>query len=256
MKNSLERWKTQEREQVFPIGVERSQVEREKAVVESKLAKVTDELGMTKSKLFIQTDQKASTDKAYGQLQLDFDNAQMNQRELELELAALREELEVKESFIMASQKPDTGTQFTRQDSLNSSQVQSSSGHYLSNYTDGRQRGDLKEKLGEILGNSGVQSGRQKASSGFGKELALEVKGSGVIGVSKDRPYDGTTVDLGNTEGRTEDIKNKLPESQKKLMNEIMQDNLGGFDLEAPDQVSFFLGWESKFFRGVNLAVG
>jgi hypothetical protein len=40
-------------------GVERSQVEREKGIVESKLAKVTDELGMTKSKLFVQTDQKA-----------------------------------------------------------------------------------------------------------------------------------------------------------------------------------------------------
>lgn len=41
------------------IGVERSQVERDKGVVESKLAKVTDELSMTKSKLFIQIDQKA-----------------------------------------------------------------------------------------------------------------------------------------------------------------------------------------------------
>jgi hypothetical protein len=216
----LERWKSQEREPVLPIGVERSQVEREKAVVESKLVKVTDELGMTKSKLFIQTDQKASTDKAYGQLQLDFDNAQMNQRELEMELAALRDELEVKESFIMASQKPDTGTQFTRQDSLNSSQVLSSSGHYLSNYTDGRQRGDLKEKLGEILGDSGVQNGRRKAGSGVGKELGLEVKGSGVSG---DRPYDGKTVEVKNSDGgRTEDIKNKLPESQKKLMNQIM----------------------------------
>jgi hypothetical protein len=177
----------------------------------------------------------------------------MNQRELEMELAALRDELEVKESFIMASQKPDTGTQFTRQDSLNSSQVLSSSGHYLSNYTDGRQRGDLKEKLGEILGDSGVQSGRRKASSRVGKEFGLEVKGSGVSG---ERPYDGKTIDVKDGDGgRTEDIKNKLPESQKKLMNEIMQNNLGGWDLEAPDQVIFFY-WESKFFRGMNLAVG
>lgn len=179
---------------------------------------------------------------------MDFDNAQINQREMEMELAALRDELEVKESLIIASQKPDTGTQFTRKDSLNSSQVLSSSGHYLSNYTDGRQRGDLKEKLGEILGDSGLQSGRRKASSGVGKELGLEVKGSGV---SEERSYDGKTIDVNDGDGgRMEDIKNKLPESQKKLMNEIMQDNLGGWDLEAPDQVIFFFFTGNRNFLG------